>query len=196
MKKRRLRKSGAHLEITAFINLIVVLVPFLLSTAVFSRLAVMDLALPAQQAAVDALQTADLQLEVVVRQDALVVGDRVAGLIQRIERKAAAGGAAPVHDTQALGALLVLLKAKYPGTTDASVLAEPSTPYDDLVQVMDTLRVSVTVKQAANGAQLVRTALFPKLAVGDAPVAVAAAAAPAETATAAPTPTPAKKGAR
>jgi biopolymer transport protein ExbD len=192
MKKRRLRKSGAHLEITAFINLIVVLVPFLLSTAVFSRLAVMDLALPAQQAAVDALQTADLQLEVVVRQDALVVGDRVAGLIQRIERKAAAGGAAPVHDTQALGALLVLLKAKYPGTTDASVLAEPSTPYDDLVQVMDTLRVSVT----ANGAQLVRTALFPKLAVGDAPVAVAAAAAPAETATAAPTPTPAKKGAR
>jgi hypothetical protein len=118
----------------------------------------------------------------------------VAGLIQRIDRKAAAGAGQAVHDTQALGALLVLLKAKYPSTTDASVLAEPSTPYDDLVQVMDTLRVKVT----ANGGQLVRTALFPKLAVGDAPVAGAAAAAPAETATAAPTPTlaPTKKGAR
>ena len=45
-RARRLRKSAAHLEITAFINLIVVLVPFLLSTAVFSRLAVIDLTLP------------------------------------------------------------------------------------------------------------------------------------------------------
>ena len=42
MKVRRLRKEPAHLEITAFINLIVVLVPFLLSTAVFTRLAVLD----------------------------------------------------------------------------------------------------------------------------------------------------------
>ena len=52
MRTRRLRKEAAHLEITAFINLIVVLVPFLLSTAVFTRLAVMDLQLPAQQSAV------------------------------------------------------------------------------------------------------------------------------------------------
>ena len=37
MRVRRLRKTPAHLEITAFINLIVVLVPFLLSTAVFTR---------------------------------------------------------------------------------------------------------------------------------------------------------------
>jgi biopolymer transport protein ExbD len=193
MKKRRLRKSGAHLEITAFINLIVVLVPFLLSTAVFSRLAVMDLALPAQQAAVDALQTADLQLEVVVRRDALIVGDRVGGLIQRIERKAAAAGVGP-HDTQALGALLVLLKAKYPSKQDASVLAEPDTPYDDLVQVMDTLRASPPVNNIANGAQLVRTSLFPKLSVGDAPVATNAAAAPLAPVT--PAASAAKKGAR
>src|SRR6478736_5095314 len=48
MRVRRLKKTPAHLEITAFINLIVVLVPFLLSTAVFTRLAVIDLALPAQ----------------------------------------------------------------------------------------------------------------------------------------------------
>ena len=34
----RPRKAVAHLEVTAFINVIVVLVPFLLSTAVFSHL--------------------------------------------------------------------------------------------------------------------------------------------------------------
>ena len=43
MQARRLKKTPAHLEITAFINLIVVLVPFLLSIAVFTRLAVIDL---------------------------------------------------------------------------------------------------------------------------------------------------------
>jgi biopolymer transport protein ExbD len=48
MRVRRLRKEVAALEVTAFINLIVVLVPFLLSTAVFTRLTVVDLALPAQ----------------------------------------------------------------------------------------------------------------------------------------------------
>jgi biopolymer transport protein ExbD len=84
MRRRRLHKTPAHLEITAFINLIVVLVPFLLSTAVFSRLAVLDLNLPAQQAAVEQLKVADLQLEVVMRPTRIEVGDRIGGLIQRI----------------------------------------------------------------------------------------------------------------
>jgi biopolymer transport protein ExbD len=51
MKSRRLRtrrsKDPADLDITAFMNLMVVLVPFLLITAVFSRLAVLELNLPA-----------------------------------------------------------------------------------------------------------------------------------------------------
>ncbi|HSN50904.1 MAG TPA: biopolymer transporter ExbD, partial [Woeseiaceae bacterium] len=48
----RSRKSGrrnvetAELNITAFMNLMVILVPFLLITAVFSRLAVLELNLP------------------------------------------------------------------------------------------------------------------------------------------------------
>ena len=87
MKTRRLRKHAAHLEITAFINLIVVLVPFLLSVAVFTRLAVLDLKLPAAQSVLEQLKGNDLQLEVVVRRNAIEVGDRIGGLIQRIDRK-------------------------------------------------------------------------------------------------------------
>ena len=48
MRVRRLRREPTGLDVTAFINLIVVLVPFLLSTAVFTRLSVLDLSLPAQ----------------------------------------------------------------------------------------------------------------------------------------------------
>jgi biopolymer transport protein ExbD len=160
MKVRRLRKEPAHLEITAFINLIVVLVPFLLSTAVFTRLAVLDLTLPAQNSSVEQLKAENLQLEVVIRNDALEVGDRIGGLIQRI-------AATPKgHDLVALQALLVQIKSKFPDKLEASVLAEPNTPYDTLVQVMDGVRGTVT----AQGPKLVRSELFPTISIGDAPV--------------------------
>ena len=84
MRTRRLRKTVAHLEVTAFINVIVVLVPFLLSTAVFTRLSVMDLSLPAQTPGVEQLKVEDLKLEIVMRPDSLDVGDKIGGLIQRI----------------------------------------------------------------------------------------------------------------
>ena len=95
MRVRRLRKEPAHLEITAFINLIVVLVPFLLSTAVFTRLAVLDLSLPAQNSGVEQLKPNNLQLEVVIRPDAIEVADRIGGLIQRIPKAGA------THDVKA-----------------------------------------------------------------------------------------------
>jgi biopolymer transport protein ExbD len=167
MRRRRLHKEVAHLEITAFINLIVVLVPFLLSTAVFTRLAVMDLNLPAQQSAMEQLKTENLQLEVVIRKDALEVGDRIGGLIQRIERKG------PEHDLKALQALMVMVKGRFPDKRDATLLAEPDTSYDQIVQVMDAVRGTLT----AQGPKLVRAELFPNISIGDAPVRGAAAAA-------------------
>ena len=70
--RRRLKKTSAHLEITAFINLIVVLVPFLLSVAVFTHLSVIDLSLPAQSnEQVEKLEpNKPLKLEVIVRAEA------------------------------------------------------------------------------------------------------------------------------
>jgi biopolymer transport protein ExbD len=164
MRVRRLRNTAAHLEITAFINLIVVLVPFLLSTAVFSRLAVMDLNLPAQQSAVEQLKGPDLQLEVVIRKDAIEVGDRIGGLIQRIEKQPSG------HDLGALTTLMIAVKGKFPDKTESSVLAEPETPYDDLVQVMDTVRSAIRPDPSGAAGRTVRAELFPNISIGDAPV--------------------------
>jgi biopolymer transport protein ExbD len=160
MKHRRLRKTAAHLEITAFINLIVVLVPFLLSVAVFTRLAVIDLSLPAQNSAVEQLKADNLQLEVVIRPDALEVGDRIGGLIQRIPDIATG------HDVKALNVLVQQLKQKFPDKKDASVLSEPNTAYDTLVQVMDALR-SGRVNQDG---KIISAEMFPNISVGDAPL--------------------------
>jgi biopolymer transport protein ExbD len=160
MRVRRLRKHAAHLEITAFINLIVVLVPFLLSTAVFTRLSVLDVSLPAQNSTVEQLKAEDLKLEIVIRPESLEVGDRIGGLIQRIPN------AGTAHDVKALSALMVQIKARFPDQTDATLLAEPDTPYDTLVQVMDAMREMHTVR----GPKVTRAELFPNISIGDAPV--------------------------
>jgi biopolymer transport protein ExbD len=161
MRVRRLRKEVAHLEITAFINLIVVLVPFLLSTAVFTRLAVIDLTLPAQSSdKIEKLVGNNLQLEVVVRPDALEVGDRIGGLFERIP--ATTKG----PDLHALQTLIQQIKTKFPDKTDASVLAEPNTSYDTLVQVMDVVRAGHMVQ----GTTVDRSELFPNISIGDAPL--------------------------
>lgn len=161
MRNRRLHKTPAHLEITAFINLIVVLVPFLLSTAVFSRLAVLDVGLPAPNAALEQLKVNDLQLEVIVRRDAIEVGDRVGGLLQRIPN--AADGR---RDVDALAALMVQVKQRFPAKSEASLLAEPETPYEQLVQVMDAMRATATV----HGSRAAPAELFPNISIGDAPL--------------------------
>ena len=157
---RRLRKHPVGLDITAFMNMIVVLVPFLLTTAVFSRLAVLELSLPAQSSGFDKLK-GDLQLEIVIRRDALEVGDRMGGLLRRVENTSKG------YDYQALSTLMQQLKARFPEKLEATVLAEPDTSYDTLVQTMDAVRV-------AKSGPAAHVDLFPEISVGDAPVATRA----------------------
>jgi hypothetical protein len=61
---------------------------------------------------------------------------------------------------------MVQIKARFPDKADATVLAEPDTSYDTLVQVMDAMRESYNVQ----GAKTLRAELFPNISIGDAPV--------------------------
>ena len=161
MRSRRLRRQTAELDVTAFINLIVVLVPFLLSTAVFTRLSVIDLSLPAQSTgAAEQLKVNDLKLEIVMRADALEVGDRIGGLIQRIPNTA--GG----YDLATLSQLMQQIKAKFPDTATATVLAQPDTPYATLIDLMDAVREVPPPPHT----KLKAVPLFPEISIGDAPI--------------------------
>jgi biopolymer transport protein ExbD len=166
MRVRRLRREPSGLDVTAFINLIVVLVPFLLSTAVFTRLSVLDLSLPAQSTgALEKLSADKLNLEIVIRAEAIEVGDRIGGLIQTIPKEKSGH-----YDIAALATLARAIKEKFPDKTDATVLPEPTVPYDVLVQVMDALRAGRQVQ----GTKVVEVALFPDISIGDAPIRQAA----------------------
>lgn len=71
---RRHRQQPGELDITAFMNLMVILVPFLLVTAVFSRVAVIELGLPSSGEL--AAGEVPMRLEITVREDGIEVADR------------------------------------------------------------------------------------------------------------------------
>ncbi len=160
---RHHRNDTAELNITAFMNLMVILVPFLLITAVFSRLTILELNLPGSSSEPVDPQEQTFQLEIIVRKDKIEVGDRNQGLLG-IYPNTDDG-----YDYEALAVKLSELKERYPTKTDASVLLEQEIAYDTLVQVMDTVRVAQEVDEEE--VLVKRTELFPDISIGDAPVA-------------------------
>lgn len=158
---RRRRKSGEDdINITAFMNLMVILVPFLLITAVFSRLTILQLNLPAAES--EPTETEQLlNIEVIVRTAELQITDRGTGLLKALPNVPKG------YDLEGLTQYLQLIKQKYPEKTDATVLLEPDTQYDTVVQVMDAVR-AIAVE---SGGKMVQAALFPDISVGDAPEA-------------------------
>lgn len=162
---RRHNEATAELNITAFMNLMVILVPFLLITAVFSRLAILELNLPGSSTEPVEPQDQVFQLEVIIRSDKIEVGDRNQGLLG-IYPNTDDG-----YDYDAVGNKLAELKERYPDKTDASILLEQDIPYDTLVQIMDKVRVSVDIEVGEDDKRtIVRTDLFPDISIGDAPV--------------------------
>ena len=141
---------------TTFMNLMVVLVPFLLITAVFSRIAIVELDLPSAQTAVPSMPV--FRVEVVIRDQGLEImdGKQVIAAIPKVD---------DAYDLSKLSDYLVTIKNEYPEKDDASVLVEPDIAYDDIIQVMDTVR-SVEVR---DGEQMARADLFTAISIGDAP---------------------------
>ena len=166
-RARRNKIEGTELQLTAFINPMVVLVTFLLVNVAFSHASVLELRLPGPAAgsASEPTPAEKLLLEVTVRAGSIEIGDRNKGLIAQIANIDNA------PDLGRLSAELIALKTAHPTETEASVLLEPDVSYDRLVQVMDTVRahpMPAIFGQAP-------PELFPRIAVGD---AVAAATTP------------------
>lgn len=160
--RKKRHKETVELNITAFMNLMVILVPFLLITAVFSRLAVLELNLPSAQSEASEPPTPEFQLEVTVREARIEVGDRNAGTLSRIDNTSEG------YDLAELGSYLVRVKQQFPDKADATLLLEPDISYETVVAVMDTLRVAERIDDAERRA--IKYELFPEISIGDAPI--------------------------
>ena len=156
--KRRV-SATYEIDVTTFLNLMVVLVPFLLITAVFSRLTIVELNLPS--AAGGATDNVDsFRVEVIVREEGMEISNGSA-TIASIPKKD------DEYDLEGLSELIVELKRDYPDQDAASVLMEPLIPYDHLIQVMDVVR-AVEVPTDNEG-EVELYALFSEISVGEAP---------------------------
>jgi hypothetical protein len=100
-----------------------------------------------------------LELEVILRRNGLQVADRNTGILQTMPASATG------QDVVKLSGYLEQVKARFPDKTQATLLVAPDVDYDTIVQVMDAVRV----RQSMDGAKVVRTELFPQIALGDAP---------------------------
>jgi biopolymer transport protein ExbD len=157
-KLERHSRKPAELLLVPMIDIFTVLVTFLLMTAVFSRTVILQLNLPAPQTEFKE-PPPGLQLEVMVRKDQLMVADRNTGPLHAVPNNATG------PDFDALTEYLKFVKTKFPEKTEASILLEPDTAYDTLVQVMDHVRVF----EAGEGVNTVQAELFPDISIGDAP---------------------------
>jgi biopolymer transport protein ExbD len=159
VRRNHARYLGRHgLNIVPMIDMMVILVFFLIFTAVFSKTNILQLNLPSDQNTPIDLPK-ELQLEVIVGAQDIVVSDRKSGPLKTLHNTASG------YDLVGLQNFLKQVKARFPEKTDATVLLGPDIVYDVLVQVMDTVRVFEMPAPSFTKAEL-----FPDISVGDAPI--------------------------
>jgi biopolymer transport protein ExbD len=184
MFRKRHYKSKSppgELDVTTFLSLMVVLIPFLLITAVFSRITIQELSLPDASAGGSDVDEPLVTIEVIVRQDGLEIsnGRAVVAAIPLVDGE---------HDIPTLSSHLRALKERYSEKDDATLLIEPDVDYETIIHVMDAVKLAeVKIEDAdypmedeggpapdLNGqtedrSQMMQIVLFPRLSIGDAP---------------------------
>lgn len=153
--KTRMRKP-VELMLVPMIDIFTVLVTFLLMTAVFSRITILQLDLPSSNTA-SAGTPPEFRLEVIVRHEGfeLTNGTKLIATLPKV---------AGQYDFKTLTQMAASLKRDYPDANDASVLLERDVEYDYLIQAMDAIR-STEVTEPTPG----KLELFAHIAVGEAP---------------------------
>lgn len=162
--KRRFRED-ADLDITSFMNLMIILVPVLLMSMVLARTTVLDLKLPDMaDSSTPMTEEPPQQLELIIRADKFEV-NYPAGVKLKWVEKTAAGE----YDYTLLATVLQetkrLLENKGIQKKDIYILSEKDTDYQTLVSTMDTARSF----KAVVAASVVEAELFPEISLGDAP---------------------------
>ena len=165
MRIKRRFKADAELDITSFMNLMIILVPVLLMGMVLARTTVLDLKLPDMaDSSIPQTEEPPQQLELIIRADKFEVNYPASIKLKWVEKTPDGE-----YDFKLLAGVLQetkrLLEDKGIQKKDIYILSEKDTDYQTLVTTMDTVR-SFKAVVAAN---LVDAELFPEISLGDAP---------------------------
>ncbi|MFT6329804.1 MAG: biopolymer transport protein ExbD [Bermanella sp.] len=177
---RNAKKEDAELDITSFMNLMIVLVPVLLMMMVFSRITVVELILPGIEALGADEAVEDQRLEVLVSDDSLNIFFPQGYLVKSITKIPAVGaggealvatGAEPTlqHDFKALQNTLKLVKQTLldqgEDKKDIILMLPDSTDYQTIISLIDATRSYKEVLVTS----VVDAELFPQVSLAEAP---------------------------
>ena len=158
--RRARTPENLELDITAFMNLMVILVPFLLITAVFTHLTVLDINLPtSSQSSNSKPNKKTFEIKVIMGKKYFVVGDNRNRVIKKIQTYKTGG------HYKILNNVLKQVKLSYPEKTNITILSQQNSSYESLIKTMDSVRVF----NALEDGELVQVELFPNISIGDAP---------------------------
>jgi len=132
------RSEDAEVNITPIMNVFVILIPFLLLTASFVKIAIIDFSLPsAEQSSSKAINANDLkELTVLVisigeKGFQVKTSEKKLPFVEKISGK---------FDYEGLGNRLKWVKRKYPKLEDVIISPDATIKYDTIVKVMDMCR--------------------------------------------------------
>jgi len=169
VRNRRRKQEQPELNITAFLNLMVVLIPFLLLNAVFTQLSVIELNLPKSGDGASAPKTEKdkkkppVDLQVLLLQDKVVLHDKISSKdIVKLPLTDDGFDSAKLHES------LKTVKStlnNHPEIKGIRILASQDTSYEMVIKTMDAARY---FEIPING-QMIKQELFPKISLGNAP---------------------------
>ncbi len=145
------------IDITSFMNLMIVLVPVLLLSLTFTKIRVLDINLPELSGGASAAELSQSQLEVVVDKSGFSVYFPTGKLLKKIPQTEEG------YDYRALSMLMRDLKDQVSDKKDATIIADKKVNYQALISTMDAIKSYKTVLAAS----MVEVELFPEISLGD-----------------------------
>ncbi|MGA1825817.1 MAG: ExbD/TolR family protein [bacterium] len=131
-KKESRAKANANLCLTSALNLFIILIPFLLITAVFVNTSVIDMRLPTSKAETsdDTKKNDMLILAILGDGFYIILSDNLISYIPKKEK----------YDYEQLTHDITKVKEKFPAKNDVVIKADDKIIYDYLVRAMDICR--------------------------------------------------------
>lgn len=152
----------AELDVTSFMNLMIVLVPVLLLSLTFTHVTVLEINLPQLSGGTQGGDQSQSQLEVVVKKSGLFVYYPSEVLIKEIPTIEVQG--VVTQDFEQLSKVMQQVKRELVDKKDVLIRSEGQVNYQNLVTTMDVVKSYKAVVTAS----LVEIELFPEISLGDA----------------------------
>jgi len=157
-KMKRRVEEEKDIDITSFMNLMIVLVPVLLLSLSFTKVRVLDINLPELSGGQAAAELSQSQLDIHVDKNGFAVYFPTNRLLKNIPKTAEGG-----YDYLQLSLVMQALKDKVSDKKDATIVAAKYIDYQTLISTMDTVKSYKTTAAA----DLVEVELFPEISLGD-----------------------------